>query len=73
MVVLNIGMEEGDVDVNVTPDKRQILVNREKLLLATIKVMMLLHFLGKIKNEHIPCGLWGEVKRIGSPNDPCML
>lgn len=37
-VVLNIKMKEEDVDVNVTPDKRQIMVTKEKLLLATIKV-----------------------------------
>ncbi|RXG67168.1 Mismatch repair endonuclease PMS2 [Armadillidium vulgare] len=37
MVVLNIKMQEEDVDINVTPDKRQILIGREKHLLATIK------------------------------------
>ena len=37
-MVLNIKLKEDDVDINVTPDKRQILVNNEKLLLATIKV-----------------------------------
>ncbi|RXG51803.1 Mismatch repair endonuclease PMS2 [Armadillidium vulgare] len=37
MVVLNIKMQEEYVDINVTPDKRQILIGREKHLLATIK------------------------------------
>ena len=37
-VVLNICLKEEDVDINVTPDKRQILVNNEKLMLATVKV-----------------------------------
>ena len=39
-VVLNIRLKEGDADINVTPDKRQILVCHEKLLLATIKVLV---------------------------------
>lgn len=37
-VMLNILLKEDDVDINVTPDKRQIFINNEKLLLATIKV-----------------------------------
>lgn len=40
-MVLNIKLKEDDVDINVTPDKRQILVNNEKLLLATIKTSLL--------------------------------
>lgn len=47
-VVLNIRLREGDVDINVTPDKRQILVSREKLLLATIKTSL------EQLYEHIP-------------------
>lgn len=40
-VYLNILMEKGQVDVNVTPDKRQVFVAKEKLLLATIKSSLL--------------------------------
>lgn len=40
-VYLNISMEKGQVDVNVTPDKRQVFVAKEKLLLATIKASLL--------------------------------
>ncbi|XP_053638036.2 mismatch repair endonuclease PMS2 [Cherax quadricarinatus] len=40
-VMLNIRLREDDVDINVTPDKRQILVNNEKILLATIKTSLI--------------------------------
>ncbi|XP_042235701.1 mismatch repair endonuclease PMS2-like isoform X2 [Homarus americanus] len=40
-VVLNIRLKQDDVDINVTPDKRQILVNNEKILLATIKTSLI--------------------------------
>lgn len=40
-VYLNILMQKNEVDVNVTPDKRQIFVAKEKLLLATIKASLL--------------------------------
>ncbi|XP_068233052.1 mismatch repair endonuclease PMS2-like isoform X2 [Palaemon carinicauda] len=47
-VVLNIRLKEEDVDINVTPDKRQILVNHEKIMLATIKTSLMKLF------ENIP-------------------
>lgn len=47
-VVLNIRLKEEDVDINVTPDKRQILVNNEKLMLATVKTSLIKLF------ENIP-------------------
>lgn len=40
-VFLNIEVTKGHVDVNVTPDKRQIFVDQEKLLLATVKASLL--------------------------------
>lgn len=43
-VYLNILTEKNQVDVNVTPDKRQIFVAKEKLLLATIKASLLQAF-----------------------------
>ncbi|XP_062542744.1 mismatch repair endonuclease PMS2 [Armigeres subalbatus] len=36
-VYLNLKMSRSDVDVNLTPDKRQILVNNEKILLLALK------------------------------------
>ncbi|XP_055534971.1 mismatch repair endonuclease PMS2 [Wyeomyia smithii] len=36
-VYLNLKMDRSDVDVNLTPDKRQILVNNEKILLLALK------------------------------------
>ncbi|XP_071519372.1 mismatch repair endonuclease PMS2-like [Panulirus ornatus] len=60
-VVLNIQLKEDDVDINVTPDKRQILVNNEKLLLATIKTSLIHLF------ENIPSTY--DVKNI-SMNSP---
>ncbi|ESO84069.1 hypothetical protein LOTGIDRAFT_108533, partial [Lottia gigantea] len=40
-LVLNINMEKTSVDVNVTPDKRQIFLEGEKLLLAVIKTSLI--------------------------------
>lgn len=40
-VFLNILTERAQVDVNLTPDKRQLLVNNEKILLLTIKKALL--------------------------------
>ncbi|GFG32886.1 hypothetical protein Cfor_01390, partial [Coptotermes formosanus] len=37
-VFLNLKMARDNVDVNVTPDKRQVFMDHEKLLTATIKV-----------------------------------
>lgn len=37
-VFLNLKMARDIVDVNVTPDKRQVFMDHEKLLTATIKV-----------------------------------
>lgn len=40
-VFLNVDMEHSLVDVNVTPDKRQIFLEQEKLLLAALKSSLL--------------------------------
>uniref|UniRef100_A0A8D2JGE5 Mismatch repair endonuclease PMS2 n=1 Tax=Varanus komodoensis TaxID=61221 RepID=A0A8D2JGE5_VARKO len=40
-VVLNICVNSECVDVNVTPDKRQILLQEEKVLLATLKTSLI--------------------------------
>ncbi|XP_053674527.1 mismatch repair endonuclease PMS2 [Anopheles nili] len=36
-VYLNIMLDRSDVDVNLTPDKRQVLVNNEKILMLAIR------------------------------------
>ncbi|CAK6446377.1 unnamed protein product [Pipistrellus nathusii] len=40
-VVLNIAVDSGSVDINVTPDKRQIFLQEEKLLLAVLKTSLI--------------------------------
>ncbi|XP_054722911.1 mismatch repair endonuclease PMS2-like [Uloborus diversus] len=40
-VLLNVVLTEGSADVNVTPDKRQVFIPEEKLLLAVIKSTLL--------------------------------
>ncbi|XP_055946183.1 mismatch repair endonuclease PMS2-like isoform X1 [Argiope bruennichi] len=40
-VLLNINLNEGCADVNVTPDKRQIFIPDEKVLLALIKATLI--------------------------------
>lgn len=40
-IYLNIFMQKNEIDVNVTPDKRQIFIAKEKLLLATVKASLL--------------------------------
>ncbi|XP_067316641.1 mismatch repair endonuclease PMS2 [Anolis sagrei] len=40
-VVLNICADSDSVDINVTPDKRQILLQEEKLLLAILKTSLM--------------------------------
>lgn len=39
-VYLNIMVQRSDVDVNVTPDKRQLLLNNENLLLSVLKACL---------------------------------
>ncbi|XP_054850801.1 mismatch repair endonuclease PMS2 [Eublepharis macularius] len=40
-IVLNICADSGSVDINVTPDKRKILLQEEKLLLAVLKTSLM--------------------------------
>ncbi|XP_055266295.1 mismatch repair endonuclease PMS2 isoform X3 [Moschus berezovskii] len=40
-VVLNVSVDSECVDINVTPDKRQILLQEEKLLLAVLKTSLI--------------------------------
>ncbi|XP_060116729.1 mismatch repair endonuclease PMS2 isoform X2 [Heteronotia binoei] len=40
-IVLNICTDSGSVDINVTPDKRQIMLQEEKFLLAVLKTSLM--------------------------------
>lgn len=40
-IFMNLIIERSDVDVNLTPDKRQVLVNNEKILLLALKKSLL--------------------------------
>ncbi|KAA0725311.1 Mismatch repair endonuclease PMS2 [Triplophysa tibetana] len=56
-VALNISVASDCVDVNVTPDKRQILLQEEKHLLATLKCSLIAMYetgVNKISFNHIP-------------------
>lgn len=39
-IFLNVKTARDSVDINVTPDKRQIFLDNEKLLVATVRVCM---------------------------------
>lgn len=47
-VYLNLILTKSEIDVNVTPDKRQIYLQREKLILAYVKASLLTSF------KHLP-------------------
>lgn len=58
-IVLNIQVERRDVDVNVTPDKRQAMVKNETILRLALKKSLLLTFghipsTFKVENQTIP-------------------
>ncbi|CAO1401645.1 unnamed protein product [Diamesa serratosioi] len=46
-VFLNLKMDQSDVDVNLTPDKRQVLVNNEKILQFAVKRALMNTFVHK--------------------------
>ncbi|XP_077614844.1 mismatch repair endonuclease PMS2 [Crocuta crocuta] len=52
-VVLNISVDSECVDVNVTPDKRQILLQEEKLLLAVLKTSLIGMFDGNVNKLNV--------------------
>lgn len=58
-VVLNIILERRDVDVNITPDKRQVMVNNETILRLALKKSLLSTFGNipstfKVENQTLP-------------------
>ncbi|KFP35113.1 Mismatch repair endonuclease PMS2, partial [Chlamydotis macqueenii] len=52
-VVLNISVDSESVDINVTPDKRQILLQEEKLLLAILKTSLMEMFGSGVNKLHV--------------------
>lgn len=58
-VVLNINLQRSEVDVNVTPDKRQVMVNNETILRLAVKKSLLTTWGNvattlKVENQTIP-------------------
>uniref|UniRef100_A0A671MYI0 Mismatch repair endonuclease PMS2 n=1 Tax=Sinocyclocheilus anshuiensis TaxID=1608454 RepID=A0A671MYI0_9TELE len=69
-VALNITVASDCVDVNVTPDKRQILLQEEKLLLAILKSSLIAMFetgVNKISLNHITPAITN--REIGSVSE----
>uniref|UniRef100_A0A672PBZ8 Mismatch repair endonuclease PMS2 n=1 Tax=Sinocyclocheilus grahami TaxID=75366 RepID=A0A672PBZ8_SINGR len=70
-VALNITVASDCVDVNVTPDKRQILLQEEKLLLAILKSSLIAMFetgVNKISLNHITPAITKD-REIGSVSE----
>ncbi|KAM9305518.1 mismatch repair endonuclease PMS2 [Gastrophryne carolinensis] len=68
-VVLNICVNSECVDINVTPDKRQILLQEEKLLLAIIKTSLLAMYsstVNKLNLNHTLVDVTGHCRRSSS-------
>ncbi|KAM3833999.1 mismatch repair endonuclease PMS2-like [Diretmus argenteus] len=66
-VALNIAVASECVDVNVTPDKRQIFLQEEKLLLAILKTSLIAMYevgVNKISFNHTPgTSVWATTQR----------
>ncbi|NXU58525.1 PMS2 endonuclease, partial [Turnix velox] len=65
-VVLNVCVDSECVDINVTPDKRQILLQEEKLLLAILKTSLLAMFgsnVSKLSVNQTLLDIAGNLKR----------
>ena len=72
MVVLNVETKQEEVDVNITPDKRQILFENEKFLLATIRFIFDLKTILQVSDlGKFPCGSYG--RRDTSNRDGCII
>ncbi|XP_068100663.1 mismatch repair endonuclease PMS2 [Hyperolius riggenbachi] len=68
-VVLNICVNSECVDINVTPDKRQILLQEEKLLLAILKTSLLAMYsssVNKLNLNHALVDVAGNLRRMNS-------
>ncbi|XP_073504107.1 mismatch repair endonuclease PMS2 [Phyllobates terribilis] len=73
-VVLNICVNSECVDINVTPDKRQILLQEEKLLLAIIKTSLAAMFSSSVNRLNVNQQLMdvaGNFRRVSSEEADC--
>lgn len=52
-ISLNIIIDRAEVDVNLTPDKRQVLINNETILLLAIKIALIRTFEGMVGTYRI--------------------
>uniref|UniRef100_A0A8C5AQU2 PMS1 homolog 2, mismatch repair system component n=1 Tax=Gadus morhua TaxID=8049 RepID=A0A8C5AQU2_GADMO len=69
-VALNIAVASECVDVNVTPDKRQIFLQEEKLLLAILKTSLMAMYesgVNKISLNHKPSNLKEDEHKVQRP------
>uniref|UniRef100_A0A8C4Z2Y4 PMS1 homolog 2, mismatch repair system component n=1 Tax=Gadus morhua TaxID=8049 RepID=A0A8C4Z2Y4_GADMO len=75
-VALNIAVASECVDVNVTPDKRQIFLQEEKLLLAILKTSLMAMYesgVNKISLNHKPSNLSNSNSEATPPDKhPCI-
>ncbi|CAH2307137.1 mismatch repair endonuclease PMS2 [Pelobates cultripes] len=68
-VVLNICVNSECVDINVTPDKRQILLQEEKLLLAVLKTSLIAMYSGNVNKLDVNQTLQdaiGNIRNVSS-------
>lgn len=67
-ISLNIIIDRTDVDVNLTPDKRQVLINNETLLLLAIKIALIRTFEGMVGTYRIQNNISLFNKSSSSPS-----
>lgn len=73
-VVLNICVNSECVDINVTPDKRQILLQEEKLLLAVLKTSLTAMFSSGVNKLNVNQQLTdviGNFRRVNAEEADC--
>lgn len=66
-IVLNICVDSECVDINVTPDKRQILLQEEKLLLAILKTSLIEMFGSDVNKLNVNQNLLDIVGNVKAP------
>ncbi|XP_075035760.1 mismatch repair endonuclease PMS2 [Mixophyes fleayi] len=73
-VVINVSVNSECVDINVTPDKRQILLQEEKLLLAILKTSLTAAFstsVNKLSVNQVLLDLTGNFRRVSAEVSDC--
>ncbi|XP_044159563.1 mismatch repair endonuclease PMS2-like isoform X1 [Bufo gargarizans] len=74
-VVLNVSVHSECVDINVTPDKRQILLQEEKLLLAILKTSLTAMFSSSVNKLNVNQQLMdvsGNLRRVNAEESDCL-